>query len=103
MTKWHLFDGELIENNLKEIADRYVIVKKENINLLNQNNIPYEVFSDDIQKCSFVRRGVKKKRFGPLKCSYIKSLKSKGYSYRALAEKFNCSTRTIQDIVKDKY
>lgn len=102
MAKWKLFD-EPIENNLKEFADRTVLVKKEYINLLEQNNIPYDTFSEEVQKCYFVRRGVKKKRFGPVKCSYIIHLKNNGESYRSLAAKFNCSTRTIQDIVKGKY
>lgn len=100
--KWTLFD-EPIENKLKECADRAVLVKKEYIKLLEQNHIPYETFSEEAQKCYFVKRGVKKKRFNPIQCNLIKHLKNDGASYRALAAKFNCSTRTIQDIVKGKY
>ncbi|EOU1669845.1 MAG: hypothetical protein E6038_00025 [Clostridium perfringens] len=102
MKKWQIYDEE-IENKIDEIDKRAVIVNREYIKKLDEMGIPYQVFSEGMKKCYFVRRGVKKKRFSEEQCNIIKSQKESGMSYKELSYKYNCSTRTLYQILKNKY
>lgn len=92
-----------ITNSMKEISDRFVLVRKDNIDLLNEHNITYNIFSEELNECFFVKRGVKKKKFNEEQCRQIIEDRKVGLSYRALSIKYNSSTRTIQDIIKGDY
>lgn len=102
--KWKL-NNKIIDNKISDLAENVVMVSKEDIWLLQKHNIPYFTFSDESKKCLFIRdgKGKKKKRFNDLQVQEIKKLYSEGLSYRVLANKFNCSTRTIYLILKDLY
>lgn len=102
--KWEIYDKE-IDNKMSEFSKYIVVVSREHVCLLDKYNIPYRFFSNALNECYFVRdgKGLKKKRFNDLQVQEIKELHSNGLSYRVLANKFNCSTRTIYLILNDLY
>ncbi|EIA15597.1 hypothetical protein [Clostridium perfringens] len=102
MKKWQIFNEE-VENKISEIDERVVIVSKEHLEKLKEYDIPFYTFSEKIKKCYFVNRGVKKKRFSKEQCNIIKNQKESGMSYKELSYKYECSTRTIYQIIKGKY
>lgn len=97
-------DGKVIdtiENQTKELNKHIVIVDIAYIEKLNEANIPYTQFDDDFY---LVKRGKKKKRFNEEQVQQIKKdLEENGLSIRKAATKYKCSTRTIQDIIKNIY
>ncbi|OOB74973.1 hypothetical protein AXF41_13680 [Clostridium haemolyticum] len=102
---WKL-DDEIIENTFVELDKKIVMVNKKYISLLIKNKIPFNYFSNKAKKCVFVRngRGKKKKRFNDNDIEKIKTKYKNGLSsYRKLAAEYDCSTRTIYQILKDKY
>ncbi|MDU8990775.1 MAG: hypothetical protein E7H54_16600 [Clostridium perfringens] len=103
MGKWKL-DGEEINNTFKDIDNIVVMVKKEHISKLDKYEIPYLPFSEEAKKCQFIRMGKKKKRFNEEECKKIKEEHLiNGKSYRKLAKEYECSTKIIYQILKDKY
>lgn len=102
MKKWKIYDEE-VENKISEIDKMAVIVSREYIEKLEEFKIPYDFFSEEVKKCYFVRRGVKKKRFSKEQCKIIKEEKANGLTYKELSFRYNCSTRTIYQILRDEY
>lgn len=103
--KFWKINNEFIENKISEIDKYVVVVDRKYINELNKYNIPYQFFSEDIKKCFIIRdgRGMRKKRFNENDIKEIKDKYVNGSSYRNLAREYDCSTRTIYMILKDKY
>lgn len=96
-------DGKIIdtiENQTKELNKHIVIVDVAYIEKLKEANIPFSQFDDDFY---LVKRGKKKKRFNEEQVHQINRDLNEGMSIRAAATKYNTSTRTVQDIKKDKY
>ncbi|MGV3027096.1 helix-turn-helix domain-containing protein [Clostridium thermobutyricum] len=103
--KFWKFKDELIENKISEIDKYVVLVDRKYMNELDKYNIPYNGFSENFKKCFIVRdgRGMRKKRFNENDIKEIKDKYVNGSSYRNLAREYDCSTRTIYEILKDKY
>ena len=101
-SKWEL-EGKVIKNKIDEVDKIMVLVNRNYIKELEKYDIPYSSFSEDIKKWYFVKRGIKNKRFSKADCEIVKQRKSKGESYRSLAKELKCSTKTIYQILKDKY
>ncbi|MBI6040263.1 hypothetical protein [Clostridium perfringens] len=103
MSKWAL-EGEIINNKIEDIDNIIVMVNKKYISKLKENNIPYFPFSEEAKECQFIRMGKKKKRFNEEECQKIKDDHLiNGKSYRKLAKEYECSTKIIYQILKDKY
>ena len=96
------FDNEKIRS-IKELDNKIVMVRKEHLESLKEYDIPYIEFTEENKEYFLVKRGVKKKKFNRKLCEEIKFKKRQGVSYRELAIQYDCSTRTINEIVKDKY
>lgn len=104
--RWKLDDNEIIENTFRELDEKVVFVNKKYISLLIKHKIPFKCFSNKAKECVFVRngRGKKRKRFNDFHIKEIKIKYQNGLSsYRKLAVEYDCSTRTIYQILKDKY
>lgn len=103
MSKWKL-DDEIINNKIEDIDNIIVMVNKKYISKLKENNIPYFPFSEEAKECQFIRMGKKKKRFNEDECQKIKDDHLiNGKSYRKLAKEYECSTKIIYQILKNKY
>ncbi len=103
MSKWKL-EEQIINNTFKDIDDIVVMVNRKYISKLEENKIPYYPFSEEAKKCQFIRMGQKRKKFNEEDCQRIKEEHLiNGKSYRKLSKEYNCSTRIIYQILKDKY
>jgi hypothetical protein len=89
--------------SIKELDDKIVMVNKEYLEKLKECDIPYIEFTEENKEYFLVRRGVKKKKFNKKLCNEIKKKRKQGKTYRALAFEYDCSTRTISEILKDEY
>lgn len=89
--------------SIKELDNKMVMVNKEHLERLKNNDIPYIEFTEENKEYFLVRRGVKKKKFNKELCEEIKKKREQGVTYRALAIEYDCSTRTISEILKDEY
>lgn len=87
--------------SLKYKDKEFVLVEKKNINELDNSNIKYIDLKD--KQYYVVTQGRRSKRFNNEDVSEIKKDLDNGMSLRKCAEKWNCSTRTIQDIKQNKY
>ncbi|HBF8568927.1 TPA: helix-turn-helix domain containing protein [Clostridioides difficile] len=87
--------------SLKYKDKEFVLVEKKNINELDNSNINYINLKD--KQYYVVTQGRRSKRFNNEDVSEIKKDLDNGMSLRKCAEKWNCSTRTIQDIKQNKY
>lgn len=104
MSKITLHDNgkviKVIENKVSELNDYVVIVRVEHIKDLEKHNIPYSKLNEDFY---LVTRGKKKKKFSHDQVNTIKKDLDNGLSIRKCANKYKCSTRTIQNIKAKKY
>lgn len=104
MSKIDLFRGgkhiDTIDNKIKELNKHIVIVDISYINKLEEANIPYSQFQEDLYICA---RGKKKKKFNEEQVKVIKKDLDNGLSIRKCATKYQCSTKLIQSIKSDKY
>lgn len=102
--KWNIFNKK-INNNFFDLDNTIVMVDKKYVEQLKLHNIPYSNFSEDAKKCVFIRngQGCKPKKFNDNYVKIINQEHKNGLSYRILAKKYNCSTRTIYQILNDKY
>lgn len=89
--------------SIKELDKKIVMVNKEYLERLKDYDIPYIEFTEENKEYFLVRRGVKKKKFNKKLCNEIKKKRKQGKTYRALAIEYDCSTRTISEILKDEY
>ncbi|MGO1042212.1 helix-turn-helix domain containing protein [Clostridioides difficile] len=87
--------------SIKYKDKEFVLVEKKNINELDNSNIKYIDLKD--KQYYVVTQGRRSKRFNNENVSEIKKDLDNGMSLRKCAEKWNCSTRTIQDIKQNKY
>lgn len=87
--------------SLKYKDKEFVLVEKKSINELDSSNIKYIDLKD--KQYYVVTQGRRSKRFNNEDVSEIKKDLDNGMSLRKCAEKWNCSTRTIQDIKQNKY
>ena len=87
--------------SLKYKDKEFVLVEKKNINELDNSNIKYIDLKD--KQYYVVTQGKKPKRFNLEDIKNIKKDLDNGISLRKCATKWNCSTRTIQDIKKNIY
>ncbi|NJJ37272.1 helix-turn-helix domain containing protein [Clostridioides difficile] len=87
--------------SIKYKDKEFVLVEKKNINELDSSNIKYIDLKD--KQYYVVTQGRRRKRFNNEDVSKIKKDLNNGMSLRKCAEKWNCSTRTIQDIKQNKY
>ncbi|EML6501725.1 TPA: helix-turn-helix domain containing protein [Clostridioides difficile] len=87
--------------SIKYKDKEFVLVEKKNINELDSSNINYIDLKD--KQYYVVTQGRRSKRFNNEDVSEIKKDLDNGMSLRKCAEKWNCSTRTIQDIKQNKY
>ncbi|HBF7477439.1 TPA: helix-turn-helix domain containing protein [Clostridioides difficile] len=87
--------------SIKYKDKEFVLVEKKNINELDSSNINYIDLKD--KQYYVVTQGRRSKRFNNEDVSEIKEDLNNGMSLRKCAEKWNCSTRTIQDIKQNKY
>ncbi|EQF27294.1 helix-turn-helix, Psq domain protein [Clostridioides difficile CD160] len=87
--------------SIKYKDKEFVLVEKKNINELDSSNIKYIDLKD--KQYYVVTQGRRSKRFNNEDVSKIKKDLNNGMSLRKCAEKWNCSTRTIQDIKQNKY
>lgn len=105
--KMHLNDkfGE-IENNIRELNEKVVMVSRNDIPRLQEAQIPFYSWSekgDGIDKF-IVARGKKPKKFSDYQVICIRNEYNAGtISIRRLADKYKCSKGTIQKILKDTY
>ncbi|EIA15596.1 hypothetical protein ACSW8Q_18175 (plasmid) [Clostridium perfringens] len=97
----------LVENlkikSIKDLDNKIVMVNKEYLEKLKEYDIPYIEFTEENKEYFLVKRGVKKKKFNKNICNEIKKKRKQGKTYRALAIEYDCSTRTISEILKDEY
>lgn len=89
-----------IENKLSELNKYVVVVETKYIDKLKEANIPIKVFPSDY---FIVKQGKKNKKFTEEQQEKIKEELENGLSIRKCATKYNCSTRTIQNIKQNKY
>ncbi|AWH83419.1 TPA: helix-turn-helix domain containing protein [Clostridioides difficile] len=87
--------------SLKYKDKEFVLVEKKNINELDNSNIKYIDLKD--KQYYVVTQGKKPKRFNLEDIKNIKKDLDNGISLRKCATKWNCSTRTIQDIKNNIY
>ncbi|MCC0682521.1 MULTISPECIES: helix-turn-helix domain containing protein [unclassified Clostridioides] len=87
--------------SIKYKDKEFVLVEKKNVNELDNSNIKYIDLKD--KQYYVVTQGRRSKRFNNEDVSEIKKDLNNGMSLRKCAEKWNCSTRTIQDIKQNKY
>ncbi|MCC0698523.1 helix-turn-helix domain containing protein [Clostridioides sp. ZZV15-6383] len=87
--------------SIKYKDKEFVLVEKKNVNELDNSNIKYIDLKD--KQYYVVTQGRRSKRFNNEDVSEIKKDLDIGMSLRKCAEKWNCSTRTIQDIKQNKY
>ncbi|HEL2881225.1 helix-turn-helix domain containing protein [Clostridioides difficile] len=87
--------------SLKYKDKEFVLVEKKNINELDNSNIKYIDLRD--KQYYVVTQGKKPKRFNLEDIKNIKKDLDNGISLRKCATKWNCSTRTIQDIKNNIY
>ncbi|EQF14825.1 helix-turn-helix domain containing protein [Clostridioides difficile] len=87
--------------SLKYKDKEFVLVEKKNINELDNSNIKYIDLKD--KQYYVVTQGKKPKRFNLEDIKNIKKDLNNGISLRKCATKWNCSTRTIQDIKNNIY
>lgn len=97
----------LVENlkikSIKDLDKKIVMVNKDHLEKLKKYDIPYIEFTEENKEYFLVKRGVKKKKFNKNICNEIKLKRNQGKTYRALAIEYDCSTRTISEILKDEY
>ena len=89
--------------SIKDLDNKIVMVNKEHLERLKDNDIPYIEFTEENKEYFLVKRGVKKKKFNKKLCNEIKKKRKQGATYRALAIEYDCSTRTISEILKNEY
>lgn len=96
--------------NLKDFLDYYFIIPKSSIYKMNdeekriiQKYRVYFISEEEPKSQMFFVKKVKKKRFNPKQVQIIKKEHEKGSSYRFLANKYKCSTKTIYEIISGKY
>ncbi|MDU7069293.1 MAG: hypothetical protein E6343_15165 [Clostridium perfringens] len=89
--------------SIKDLDNKMVMVNKEHLEKLKEYDIPYIEFTEENKEYFLVRRGVKKKKFNKKLCNEIKKKRKQGATYRALAIEYDCSTRTISEILKNEY
>lgn len=89
--------------SIKELDEKIVMVNKEHLERLKKYDIPYIEFTEENKEYFLVRRGIKKKKFNKKLCNEIKKKRKQGKTYRKLAFEYDCSTRTISEILKDEY
>lgn len=87
--------------SIKYKNKEFVLVEKKNVNELDNSNIKYIDLKD--KQYYVVTQGRRSKRFNNEDVSEIKKDLNNGMSLRKCAEKWNCSTRTIQDIKQNRY
>ncbi len=87
--------------SIKYKDKEFVLVEKKNVNELDNSNIKYIDLKD--KQYYVVTQGRRSKRFNNEDVSEIKKDLDNGMSLRKCSEKWNCSTRTIQDIKQNKY
>ncbi|EGT4846894.1 MULTISPECIES: hypothetical protein [Clostridioides] len=87
--------------SIKYKDKEFVLVEKKNINELDNSNIKYIDLKD--KQYYVVTQGKKPKRFNLEDIKNIKKDLDNGISLRKCATKWNCSTRTIQDIKNNIY
>ena len=87
--------------SLKYKDKEFVLVEKKNINELDNSNIKYIDLKD--KQYYVVTQGKTHKRFNLEDIKNIKKDLDNGISLRKCATKWNCSTRTIQDIKNNIY
>lgn len=90
-----------IDNNFRELNNHFVFVDKEQISILDKNNIEYFTFTSD--NYFIVKRGRRKKRFNQEQQKEIFEDLEQGLSIRKCAEKYKCCTKIIQQIKKGIY
>lgn len=90
-----------IENKAEELNNHVVFVENKYIKELEQANIPYKQFTS--KDYYLVRRGKKPKKFNDKQVEYIKKDLESGLSIRKAADKYKCSSRTIQQIKNNTY
>lgn len=90
-----------IENNVVELNKHFVLVKKEDIPLLDQVKVVHHTFTSN--DYFIVKRGRRKKRFNTEQQKEIFNDLEQGLSIRKCATKYKCSTKTIQEIKKGLY
>lgn len=89
--------------SIKDLDNKIVMVNKEHLERLKEFDIPYIEFTEENKEYFLVKRGVKKKKFNKNLCIEIKKKRKQGATYRALAFEYDCSTRTISEILKNEY
>lgn len=91
-----------IDNKLSDLNKHYVLVEIKDINKLDNAEIEYCNFQlkEEIFLC---RRGKKTKKFTKEQQELIKDDLENGLSIRKAADKYKCSSRTIQQIKNDTY
>lgn len=89
-----------IDNTVKDLNKHMVLVSVEHIEQLDKYKIPYLVCLNDLYIC---HRGRKRKKFNQEQVKVIKNDLDKGLSIRKCAIKYQCSTKLIQNIKKDRY
>lgn len=87
--------------SIKYKDKEFVLVEKKDINELDNSNIKYIDLED--KQYYVVTQGKKPKRFNLEDIKNIKKDLDNGISLRKCATKWNCSTRTIQDIKNNIY
>lgn len=90
-----------IENKAEELNNHVVFVENKYIKQLEQAKIPYKQFTS--KDYYLVRRGKKPKKFNCKQIEYIKRDLQNGLSIRKAADKYKCSSRTIQQIKNNTY
>lgn len=89
-----------IDNTVKDLNKHMVLVSVKHLDKLNEFGIPYLYCLNDLYIC---RRGKKHKKFNQAQVNVIKKDLDKGLSIRKCAIKYQCSTKLIQNIKKDRY
>lgn len=88
---------------MEKLKEKYVLVKVEHIEELKNNNIEYTEIDEQGERFFIVMRGNRKKRFSEEMCKQIKAEKEGGKSYKEIATKYDCSTRTVNLIMRGIY
>lgn len=91
---------DTIDNKITELNKHIVIVDVKYIDRLKECGIPFSQFQEGYY---IVKQGKKPKKFNEEQVQQIKQDLDDGLSIRKAANKHKCSTRTIQDMIKNIY
>ncbi|MEG1411340.1 MAG: helix-turn-helix domain containing protein [Terrisporobacter sp.] len=104
MSKINITNGyeviDTIDNKMTELNKHIVMVDVKYIDRLNECGIPFNQFQEEHYICS---RGKKKKKFNQEQVNIIINDLGNGLSIRKCANKYKCSTKTIQNIKLKRY